>query len=150
VAYAVRNGTLTSCDYLAADCSNASAANWTAVGGNIVSLRAQYGRDTTAGTADGIIDLWDQTTPTTSCDWVRASALRYALVAKSTQYESSLNAAGQRVGAVVTATAPTWQGSTGAPVDLSANSDWQSYRYRTFESVAPARNVVWMEANAGC
>jgi type IV pilus assembly protein PilW len=150
IAYAVRNGSLTSCDYLSADCSSTSAANWTAVGGNVVSLRAQYGQDTNPGTADGMIDVWNQTTPDTACKWVRASAVRYALVAKSTQFESTINAAGQRVGDTVTAAAPTWQGSTDAPIDLTSDTDWKSFRYRTFETVVPARNLVWMEAKAGC
>jgi type IV pilus assembly protein PilW len=157
VAYAIRNGALTSCDYMAADCTNTSAANWTAVGGNIVSLRAQYGRDTNAGTMNGQVDTWDQTTPTSACLWARAPAVRFALVAKSTQYETTLNAAGQRVcDASTTPVAPTWQAttvtapSTALPIDLSAASDWQCYRYRTFENVAPSRNVVWMGVQAGC
>lgn len=47
VGYAVRNGNLSFCDYgnAAINCSTASA--WTALANNIVSLRAQYGRDIT-------------------------------------------------------------------------------------------------------
>ena len=157
IAYAIRNGALTSCDYMASDCTNTSAANWTAVGGNIVSLRAQYGRDTNGGTMNGQIDTWDQTTPTTSCLWARAPAVRFALVAKSTQYETAINASGQRTcDTTTTPSAPTWQATTATgtsqalPIDLSAASDWQCYRYRTFENVAPSRNVVWMGVQAGC
>jgi prepilin-type N-terminal cleavage/methylation domain-containing protein len=48
-AYAVRGGNLTFCDYInelgnTVDCS--LAANYVAIANNIVSLRAQYGRDT--------------------------------------------------------------------------------------------------------
>ena len=150
IAYAVRNGALTSCDYMTADCSNASAANWTAVGGNIVSLRAQYGRDTTAPAMDGTVDTWDQTTPADSCTWVRASTVRYALVARSAQYETKIDAAGQRTCEAVTAAAPGWNGSAGAAINLGGAADWQCYRYRTFENVAPSRNIVWMGAQAGC
>ena len=52
LAYAVRNGNLVVCDYMAADCGDATAASlanpaiWRLVAENIASLRAQYGRDT--------------------------------------------------------------------------------------------------------
>lgn len=162
IAYAVRNGALASCDYLASDCTNTSAANWTAISGNIVSLRAQYGRDTTGPGMDGVVDQWDQATPTDSCHWARTTAVRFALVARNTQYESALDASGQRGCDQVTAAAPAWSGSTAtAPdqvlaIDLSknpdnsGNTDWQCYRYRTFENIAPARNLVWMVTQAGC
>lgn len=150
VAYMVRDAALQSCDYLAVDCSTYNATNWTAVGAGIVALRAQYGRDTAAGTMDGSVDAWDQTTPSNACEWVRASAVRYALVARSSQYETALNASGQRVCEQVTAAAPTWNGSATSAINLSSATDWQCYRYRTYESVAPSRNVVWMGAQSGC
>ncbi|MBK6008486.1 PilW family protein [Ramlibacter ginsenosidimutans] len=162
VAYAVRNGALASCDYMASDCTNTSAANWTAISGNIVSLRAQYGRDTTAPGMDGVVDQWDQATPADACHWARTTAVRFALVARNTQYESALNASGQRVCDQVTAAAPAWSGSTATAPDQalaidvsrnpdnSSNTDWQCYRYRTFENIAPSRNLVWMGTQAGC
>ena len=164
IAYAVRNGSLTMCDYMTSDCTNTSAANWTAIAGNIVSLRAQYGRDTAVGAMDGVVDQWDQTTPTDSCKWVRATAVRYAIVARSAQTDSTLNSSGQRVCEPATTTAPNWQGTTATapsqtlPIDLTLSkdqngntvSDWQCYRYRTFETIAPSRNVLWMGTQAGC
>lgn len=162
IAYAVRNGALTSCDYMTSDCTNTSAANWTAISGNIVSLRAQYGRDTTAPGMDGAVDQWDQATPADACHWARTTAVRFALVARNTQYESAIDGSGQRVCDQVTAAAPAWSGSTAsAPdqtlaIDLGKNpdnsnsTDWQCYRYRTFENIAPSRNLVWMGTQAGC
>jgi len=153
VAYAVRNGALTSCDYLTADCSSASAANWTSLGGNIVALRAQYGRDTSGGTALNV-NTWDQTTPTDAAHWQCTPAVRFVLVAKSTQYETKLDATtGQRVCEAVTGAAPQWGGGTGPAIDLSRGgtvTDWSCYRYRTFENVAPSRNVVWTGALGAC
>lgn len=150
-AYMVKDGSLMTCDYLARDCSVYDATNWTALGSNIVSLRAQYGRDTAAGSMDGVIDTWDATTPANACGWVRTSAVRYALVARSAQYESAIDTStGQRTGEVVTGPAPQWKGSSDSPIDLSANADWQSYRYRTFQNIAPARNTVWMAGQSGC
>lgn len=159
IAYRVRDGSLMSCDYMAADCSQGSAANWSALGGGIVSLRAQYGHDISAP-MDGSIDAWNDTTPADSCGWARSPAVRFVLVARSANFESRIDAGtGQRVADIVTAAAPAWSGSTGAFTatvvlsqnpDGSANPDWQAYRYRTFENLAPTRNVVWMGAQSGC
>lgn len=158
IAYRVREGSLQSCDYMAGDCSNGSAANWSAVAGDIVSLRAQYGHDTTAA-MDGAVDVWNGTTPANSCGWARSPAVRFALVARSSNYETAIDAGGQRVCEAVTGAAPTWSGATGAgavAIDLTRkpdgtpNAEWQCYRYRTFENLAPTRNVVWMGAQAGC
>lgn len=154
VAYAVRNGSLTSCDFMVSDCRVASAANWTAVAGNIVSLRAQYGRDTAVGAMDGAVDSWVRSTPADACGWARTPAVRFVLVARSNQYESQIDAATrQRVCEPVTATPRTWAGSTGAepaPIDLSAAADWQCYRYKTFETIAPSRNINWIRTPTGC
>jgi len=165
VAYAVRNGSLTSCDFMASDCRVNNATNWTAVSGNIIGLRAQYGRDTASavGSTSFQVDTWDQSTPTTDCGWVRTPAVRVGLLARSTQYETTIDpTTKQRVGDLVTAAAPTWSGSAPpAPSqslpfdptknpDGSANTYWQSYRYRVFESTAPARNIVWMGGQSGC
>jgi type IV pilus assembly protein PilW len=149
LAYAVRAGNLTFCDYLTANCGAACtaadgscSANWIPIANNIVSLRAQYGRDTSIP-MDGIIDTWDQTTPAQpspanqevfACLWARAAALRIALVARNSQVERD----------AITATAPTWAGSADDPVDLSARNNWQNYRYRLFETVIPLRNLPWM------
>ncbi|UCV06792.1 PilW family protein [Dechloromonas denitrificans] len=150
LAYAIRSGNLTVCNYMINNCGDATAATlanqaiWRPIASNVVSLRAQYGRDT-SGSMDGIVDSYDQTTPATACAWARASAIRFALVTRSGQFEK----------AAVTAAAPIWTGTGGAPIDLSVNtlpvqSEWQQYRYRVFETTAPIRNVAWMGAIAGC
>ena len=145
-AYAVRGGNLTMCDHMLNDCTGAAnvgnAAVWTPIASNIVSLRAEYGIDTTA-TMDGIVDAYNQTTPTTACGWAKTLAVRLALVARSGQYEKS----------AVTPAVPTWAGSASAtPVafDLSGTSSWQNYRYKVFETTVPIKNVVWMGVTAGC
>jgi type IV pilus assembly protein PilW len=139
LAYAVRGGNLTVCDYMVSNCgaSTLNLADWVPVASNIVSLRAQYGRDTASGAMDGIVDAYDQTTPATACGWLRARAVRLALVARGVK-ES------------VTSAAPIWAGSSTTPINLSANSDWQRYRYKTFETTVPMRNMAWMGVQAGC
>jgi len=163
LAYAVRSGNLTVCDYMASNCGDASKTSdqaiWRPIVSNVVSLRAQYGLDTT-GVMDGVVDTYNQTTPTTACGWARTSAIRFALVARSAQFEKR-----DSNGNGVTMAAPRWaatnsdnppgSGSIATPIDLSVNalpvqSEWQQYRYRVFETTAPIRNVAWMGAITGC
>lgn len=171
-AYAVRNGNLTVCDYNAYNCGKAAyaaplnSAVWVPIASNIVSLRAQYGRDTSgiaSSTMSGIVDTYDQTTPFSAadtsglsayCSWARALAVRLVLVARSTQYDK----------AAPTTSAPTWAGSTvnataaaGNPanptalsINLSNNSSWQNYRYKTLQTAVPLRNIVWQGSQSGC
>jgi len=154
LAYAIRAGNLTVCDYLLANCGAACtatdgtcSANWLTIANNIVSLRAQYGRDTTAA-KDGGIDIWDQTTPPSytaptpapalpndvACLWARTSALRIVVVARNSQVDKE----------IITGQAPTWEGSTDAAINLTARANWQNYRYKTFETIIPIRNLPWM------
>ena len=150
LAYAVRGENLTVCDYMQANCGTACTAgnpncnaNWIPIANNIVSLRAQYGRDTTTP-MDGI-DTWDQTTPTQpnpvnqevfACRWARISALRLAIVTRNSQPDRD----------AITQNAPTWEGSAGASFDLTDRGNWQNFRYQVFETVIPLRNLPWMAA----
>jgi len=134
IAYAVRDGRLTQCDFMLQDCRSTSEGNWLEIIDGVVGLRAQYGRDTTAASPPpGIVDTYDQTTPTTVCGWTRVSALRLALVTRS----------GEREKTAVTSAVPTWAGSANAPISLNGDSLWQQYRYKVFESVVPMRNMAW-------
>lgn len=143
VVYAVRGGNLTLCDYLANDCSAAaSVANpgvWVPIASNIVSLRAQYGRDT-AAPMKATVDTYDQAAPATTCDWARILAVRLALVARSSELDK----------ATVTNAAPTWSGAASHPIDLSGDANWQRFRYKTFQTLVPLRNMAWQGAQTGC
>ncbi len=105
-AYAIRNGTLTMCNYRTADCgaagNNTNPAIWVPIANGVISLRAQYGRDTATAGMDGIADVWDQAVATTAtpvstdatrntnaCGLLRVSALRIALAARSSQPEKT-------------------------------------------------------------
>ena len=165
-AYAVRNGNLTVCDYTTYNCGDASytttlnSSVWVPVASHIASLRAQYGRDTSdlsTPKMDGVVDSYDQITPGSTsdtsglssyCGWLRVVGLRFAVVSRSQQYDKS----------AVTATAPTWSGSsantsttstlttvtpTALAIDLGANSDWTHYRYKTIETTVPLRDIIW-------
>jgi len=140
-AYAVRGGNLTVCDLLASDCTDAAKTGdttvWLPIANNIVGLHAQYGRDTGGPPMTGVVDTYDQTTPTDACGWARALVIRLAVVARSPQWEK----------AVVTTSPPSWSGGT---FDLTGLTDWQHYRYRMFQTVSPLRNVIWMGAQGTC
>ncbi len=168
LAYAIRNGNLTVCDYMVNDCSNTafntSAAIWEPIGSNIVSLRAVYLQDTSAiHFMDGIPDAngTNQTTPTTACGWLRVSAVNLALVSRSQQFNKTVvtNTAANAPSPV---NAPAWAGDAVAPLigpttatlglgpDSAADEPWKHYRYVVFQSVMPIRNVVWMGTKSEC
>ncbi len=157
VAYAIRGGNLTVCDYMQGNCSTACEAgnttcnaSWAVVAQNIVSLRAQYGRDATTP-FDGSVDTWDQTTPTNTAGnqeayagaWAAIPAVRLALVTRNSQPDRD----------VVTSDQPIWTGSTdeegnpAAEIKLSADPDddsWKHFRYQVYEAIVPLRNLPWM------
>lgn len=175
-AYAIRNGNLTVCDYTVNDCgglsgNNGNVAIWVPIANNIVSMRAQYGRDTSA-TMDAIVDGYSQNTGlgvagsgapifvpvNVQCSWARIPAISLALLARSAQPEKP---------AITPTTAvPTWAGSLtnmagtpailgGVPFVLSgttvpAGLSWQNYRYKVFETTAAIRNISWKGVATGC
>lgn len=160
VAYAIRNGNLTMCKLVdintttfadaGKNCFDATLVAdttvWIPISGDIVGLRAQYGRDTNVLPMDGVVDVYDQTTPATACGWLQTAAIRLVLVARSGKQEANN----------VTAAAPVWAGSATQAIDLtmnpdgSANANWQRYRYKTYETLVPLRNVTWQGVVAGC
>ena len=172
--YAIRGGSLTVCDWMANNCAAAASAGdtnvWVPIANDIVSLRAQYGRDTAADDMDGIVDVWDRTIPATAtpisttasrnmeaCAIARIGAVRLALVARSTQPERTLDwpALTQHV----TPAAPVWAGNDPAAVAISSAAaaavgftlpspdpagwpTWQDFRYKVFQTVVPLRNIT--------
>jgi type IV pilus assembly protein PilW len=114
----------------------------------IVQMKAQYGKDNGVnnGTAscgacmanDGVVDSFDAVTPASTAAWQQVLAVRVGLVARSAQPERP-NGGG---GCDATTAAPTWSGGV---FDLSANPNWQCYRYKVFETTVPVRNQVWFQ-----
>jgi type IV pilus assembly protein PilW len=116
---------------------------------NIVNLKAMYGKGT-----GGVVDTWDNVTPTTNADWQKVVAVRLALVARSAQYEKEeVTPANPQwdVGTAiaVTGTVACTTGSSkclSLHVDNLANpsdTDWKHYRYKVFDTVIPLRNMLW-------
>ncbi|MCJ0765187.1 PilW family protein [Variovorax terrae] len=158
-AYAVRNGNLTVCDYMVYNCGSTSytgtlnSAVWVPIASNIVSLRAQYGRDASTGaTMLGAVSTYDQITPGSAadtsglsvfCSWARALAVRVAVVARSAQYDKAMPTAAAPLwdGSTVNATSPT--NPTAVTIDLTGNTSWQYYRYKPLQTTIPLRNSIW-------
>lgn len=159
--YAIRNQNLTVCDYTVNNCAADTSlmtqaqrdALWVPIANNVVSLRAQYGRDTDAP-MDGVLNAWDRdNTLVAACDRVKVSAVRVALVARSSQPEKRLDGTVTSA-AYVTPAAPAWTGNAGATIVLPSPSatwpTWQDFRYKVFQTVVPLRNITTMGAVEGC
>jgi type IV pilus assembly protein PilW len=123
VVFAVNNGNL--------------ERNGTPIVADIVNLQAQYGLSTSVNSNQ--ISLWVEPSDiniNNITDRNRIKAIRIAIVARNAKQEA---------GNVTTALS-AWTGSASSPaptIDLSADADWQRYRYRVFETIVPLRNVIW-------
>jgi type IV pilus assembly protein PilW len=121
------------------------------VADNIVQFRVEYGKDdgvdngTVNGAVyaadDGMVDNYSNTMPAapTAQDWRRVIAIRMAVVARSALAEKPAVAGGA---CDTTTAAPTWSGGT---LDVSADPNWNCYRYRVFETTIPLRNLIWQQ-----
>ncbi|RQO62627.1 pilus assembly protein PilW [Paucibacter sp. KBW04] len=110
----------------------------------IVNLQAMYGKDTDG---DGVVDAYDNGTPTTNAGWRQVLSVRIALVARSVSYqkeEVSLNAPQWDVGSAVNvAGAVDCNGSRCINMKVEGVPDWKHYRYRVYDVVVPLRNMLW-------
>jgi type IV pilus assembly protein PilW len=118
--------------------------------GDIVMLKAQYGI-APPGSQD--VDAWKSATAANGWDVLtpvkvkQIKAVRLAIVARSPKMEA---AAVTEACNSTTSPSPTglcaWAGSQASPapvIDLSADPNWQRYRYRVYETIIPIRNVIW-------
>jgi len=149
--YAVRGGTLTMCDWIAADCR--SAANYTPVVDDIVSLRAVYGMNlnppASAAAGDGVTISWVRNDLSTNVYLPsRVLAVTMELTARSALKEKPDSSGNCQT--TLTANKPdptqTWiyDSTAGANIDLSAiSTDWGCYRYKLFQTTVPLRNLIW-------
>ena len=125
---------------------------------DIVNLQAQYGFDTRPGTqTDARVDTWSDDMLDEDGDGVvgdsgdikRIYAVRLAIVARSALKEKANSSGTCDTTTATSVNMPTWSGGT---IDVSknpdgtANPDWQCYRYKTFETVIPLRNLIWRQS----
>ncbi len=133
LTYSVANGNL--------QVQNKVTGTVDTVANDIVMLRAYYG--TSNGSTPQIEqwvaarDSWAAPLDTAHINAIRA--VRLVAVARSQHAEKPSVAGGS---CDATTTAPTaWTG--GPTIDLSANSNWQCYKYRTLTLVAPLKNIIF-------
>jgi type IV pilus assembly protein PilW len=140
--YAVSSNSLT---YQNLTVTGSTAIN---LASGVVALKAQYGISN-AGSQQ--INAWVRATGATwatpsAANILRIKALRVAVVVRSSLLEKDnvtttcTNNAGTNNGPCA------WSDTAANPaplIDLSADPNWQRYRYRVFETIIPLRNVIW-------
>ena len=113
------------------------------VGDGIVQMKAQYGKDTNA---DSVVDAWNTTLPATPADWRQVRAVRVAILARSGKYENQPGAPAPTADCIAPnnpPNSPFWSGGCFTMVNPADGTDWHFYRYRTYETVVPLRNMIW-------
>lgn len=106
----------------------------------IVNLQAQYGYDADDNGQIAANEWVDAIVPGPP-DWRRVLAVRYALLARSRNFEALPFRAAN----------PVWAGGRFVMTDLSGGADtdpggannWRAYRHVVYEGVIPMRNVLW-------
>jgi type IV pilus assembly protein PilW len=103
----------------------------------IIDLQAQYGIDATG--AGGVVSSFvdELPAPITKATWSNVLALRIAVLVRSKEKEKP-DANGK---CFATTVPPRWSGADFKPV--ISTTDWQCYRYGTYETVVPLRNMLW-------
>jgi len=115
----------------------------------IVNMQAQYGVSAVAN-SNQVVNWVNATgawaTPTVA-DRNRIKALRIVIVARNDLLEKDdVTAPCTTARGVVNNGPCAWDDADfdAAPtIDLSAIEDWQRYRYKTFETIIPLRNMLW-------
>lgn len=91
--------------------------DWQIMAPGVVRMLAFYGVDDTVP-ADGRVDRYTTTSPTTADGWSRVLTMRVAVVARSAQFERPSTTPGSQSSTYVTPTAPLWLlGHSVTPVD---------------------------------
>ncbi len=133
------NGGLDVLDVFSATASNVAptvATTPTTIANGVVDLQADYGLDTDG---NGVVDSYTITAPTTAAGWAQVLAIRVAVLVRSANYNKPPTAGGA---CTATTAAPTWTGGTHFMSDALPSC----YKYRSFETVVPLRNMIWKEA----
>ncbi len=160
--YRVNAGNLERCDLMTAiaaggNCNNTVPnANFVPTVAGVVNLQAQYGISATS--ASNQITQWVEPSGGTWAapsvnDRKRIKAIRIAVVSRNDSMATgSVTTTCSSTTAAATPPAPettglcAWTGSTTSPapaIDLTADVNWNRYRYRVFDTIIPLRNVIW-------
>lgn len=145
--YTITNNQLTRSGEVAAGVPSTAAVP---IVPDIVNMQAQYGVSATPG--NNQVTQWVDATGIwvnpTVVDRNRIKAIRIAIVARSGLLgNANITAACSSLTAANPTGLCAWDGAaagSAAPaIDLSADANWQRYRYRVYESIIPVRNIIW-------
>ncbi len=147
VTYSVQNGTL-----FETPSTSDSVAVQRPIMSNIVNFQAQYG--VAASATSGPVTNWVNATGTWAAlsvaDRNRIRAVRLVIVARNELLERDVVANPPCATGLC-----TWEGDaagvagTSSSVDIRGTANWNRYRYRTFETVIPLRNMTWSTDKLG-
>jgi type IV pilus assembly protein PilW len=123
---------------------------------DVVKLHAQYGVSSAVGVQD--IQKWVEPVAggTYETNWnegnldadkvTRIKAVRLAIVMRSPRLEAGVvTGTCTTAGGVVNNGPCAWEDTVASPapqIDLSADANWQRYRYRVFQTIVPVRNII--------
>ena len=125
------------------DDSVPTTATTSSLASDIVMVKAQYGVAVANPVGSQPVDAWVSATAVPGPDnWTvltpallrRIKAVRVVIVARSAKMEAP---------GTTTVAPVAWPDAASPVIDLSANPNWQRYRYRTYQLVIPIRNVIW-------
>lgn len=115
---------------------------------NIVNLRAQYGWDSNNNGVVEPAEYVDANTfpnPATAAQWAQVLSIRIALLARGSLREKTNAQAGYACTVTTTVPGPAWAAFT-----MRNDADgtaWQCYRYKSYETVVPLRNIIWLRSS---
>lgn len=119
---------------------------------NVVALKAQYG---VAPVGTQSVDTWTSATGTFDASSLatsptnrkRIKAVRIAVVTRSDKMEAGIvTTTCTNVSLEVNNGPCPWRDTAANPapiIDLSADPNWQHYRYKVYQTIVPMRNVLW-------
>lgn len=119
---------------------------------DIVRVKAQYGiaaagsQDVSQWVSAATGGGWDMAS-LTPAKIKRIKAVRLVIVARSSKLEgTNVTATCTNVSGRVNNGPCAWVDTAADPapvIDLSADANWRKYRYRTYQTIIPIRNVIW-------
>lgn len=140
--------------------NSGAAATTDVLASEIVALQAQYGvSDPLLPPSSRVISSWVDGTGVTwgaaaltantagaIANRQRIKAVRIAVVARSSRRDGALvtNACTDPATSAILYYGPcSWDGGPAISLGSAADTEWQHYRYRVYQTVIPMRNVLW-------
>ena len=130
------------------DYTNAFTTITSQLASDIVSIKAQYG---VANSGSQNVSAWVKADAASGWNVLNADkvmrikAIRLVVVSRSTKKEATNVSfpCTNSTGTVLNANGPCAWSDSEPLINLSADADWQKYRYRVYQTIIPIRNIIW-------